>query len=102
MNCVGNRVEIKGPADLIGIGFAAICCGLVDYAQGIQIEAGAAKWSRPKVCSYPKGGTFTTNIHSKNECLLKPETVIRSTESPISCRCCYTPFILKVYLCLNS
>ncbi len=42
------------------------------------------------VCSYKKLALFTTNVHTKNECLINQKTVIRSTEPPISCRCCYS------------
>lgn len=49
MNCVGSGVERKDFIDLIGICFATICCGLVDYAHRIQIEAGASEWGRPGV-----------------------------------------------------
>ena len=40
-------------------------------------------------CSYKKLAIFTTNVHTKNECLCYHKTVIRSTEPPIFCRCCY-------------
>ena len=45
-------------------------------------------------CSYKKLAIFTTNVHTKNECLINHKTVIRSTEPPIFCRCCYKlPFL---------
>jgi hypothetical protein len=40
----------------------------------------------------------TTNVHTKNECLCHYKTVIRSTEPPISCRCCYGLVIVTVSL----
>ena len=49
-----------------------------------------------KVCSYNKLAIFTTNVHTKNECLCHHKTVIRSTEPPISCRCCYRLAFLSV------
>ena len=44
---------------------------------------------QPTFCSYKKLAIFTTNVHTKNECLINHKTVIRSTEPPIFCRCCY-------------
>jgi len=41
------------------------------------------------VCSYKKLVIFTNKLHTKNECLYNYKTVIRSTEPPIFCRCCY-------------
>jgi hypothetical protein len=48
------------------------------------------------VCSYKKLAIFTTNVHTKNECLINYKTVIRSTKPPISCRCCYRLAFLSV------
>jgi len=40
------------------------------------------------ICGLAKLAIFTTNAHTKNECLLNQKTVIRSTEPPIFYRCC--------------
>ena len=48
-----------------------------------------AQWFPPTFCSYPKGGTFTTKLDLKNECLINHKTVKRSTKPRLLGRCCY-------------
>ena len=58
-------------------------------------------------CSYKKLAIFTTNVHTKHECLCHHKTVMRSTKPPIFCRCCYHQCLLVcrslyVLFCLLS
>lgn len=53
-------------------------------------------WLHITVGSYKKLAIFATNVHTKNECLCHHKTVIRSTEPPIFCRCCYRLAFLSV------
>ena len=50
-----------------------------------------AQWFPPTFCSYPKGGTFTTKLDLKNECLINHKTVKRSTKPRLLGRCCVCP-----------
>jgi len=68
------------------------CCKTLKFADTLYRALGL----RITFCSYKKLAIFTTNVHAKNECLCHHKTVIRSTEPPISCRCCYRLAFLSV------